>query len=186
VTARQAAQRVEKLRLQLAATILRSLKAGGARLASEAKRLMPKKSKKIDPYTRLPVDPPNPPPGPLAQRTGALAKSISAEPKMKGPGRYVLELKATAAYAAIHEYGGTTGPHEIVPRNAKWLCFNWPKNPFGLEDPPIYFLQKVNHPGSKIPARPYLRPAMEKVAPALRAQLEAQIQAFAQAAMRLR
>lgn len=47
-------------------------------------------------------------------------------------------------YAAIHQLGGQTKPHEIKPKNKKALAFNG------------RVVKKVNHPGSKIPARPYL------------------------------
>jgi phage virion morphogenesis protein len=49
-------------------------------------------------------------------------------------------------YAAIHQFGGRTRAHVIKPRNKKAL--NWPggKHPVGA----------VNHPGSNIPARPFL------------------------------
>ncbi len=49
-------------------------------------------------------------------------------------------------YAAIHQFGGTTKPHVILPKNKKALA--WP----GGTGP----VKKVNHPGSKIPARPML------------------------------
>ena len=49
-------------------------------------------------------------------------------------------------YAAIHQLGGTTPAHVIRPKNKKALA--WPGGP-GPRG-------KVNHPGSKIPARPYL------------------------------
>jgi len=51
-------------------------------------------------------------------------------------------------YGAIHEYGGTTKPHVIVPKRASVLSFGG------------RFYKKVNHPGSNIPARPYLTPAL--------------------------
>lgn len=47
-------------------------------------------------------------------------------------------------YAAIHQFGGETRPHEIRPRNKQALAFNG------------RVVKKVNHPGSKIPARPFL------------------------------
>lgn len=48
------------------------------------------------------------------------------------------------AYAAIHHYGGQTRPHTIRPKNGKALAFGGR----------VY--KKVNHPGSKIPARPFM------------------------------
>lgn len=47
-------------------------------------------------------------------------------------------------YAAIHQFGGKTRPHVIRPRNKKALAFNG------------RVVSKVNHPGSDIPARPFL------------------------------
>ncbi len=47
-------------------------------------------------------------------------------------------------YAAIHHFGGTTRPHVIRPRHKKALAFGG------------RVFKKVNHPGSKIPARPFL------------------------------
>lgn len=48
-------------------------------------------------------------------------------------------------YARIQNEGGKTRPHEIRPRNKKALRFNG------------RFAGKVNHPGSDIPARPFLK-----------------------------
>jgi phage gpG-like protein len=73
-------------------------------------------------------------------------------------------------YAAIHEFGGQTKPHIIRPKNRKLLAwFNQGgriykngKNPGQgerLADPMIY-AREVHHPGSRIPARPYMRPAL--------------------------
>ena len=52
-------------------------------------------------------------------------------------------------YAAIQEYGGTTGPHEILPNVAKALVFEIPGG--------LRFAARVEHPGSKMPERSYLR-----------------------------
>jgi phage gpG-like protein len=52
-------------------------------------------------------------------------------------------------YAAIQEYGGTTSPHEILPNVALALRFEVPGG--------IRFAARVNHPGSKMPERSYLR-----------------------------
>lgn len=47
-------------------------------------------------------------------------------------------------YARIHQKGGKTSPHVIRPKRKKALAFG------GV------VRKKVNHPGSDIPARPYL------------------------------
>ena len=49
-------------------------------------------------------------------------------------------------YAAIHQFGGKTGAHDIKPKNKKALF--WP----GAGHP----VKLVHHPGSTLPARPFL------------------------------
>lgn len=53
------------------------------------------------------------------------------------------ELSNPTPYAAIHQYGGKTKPHRILPKNKKALAFGG--KVYGA----------VNHPGSNIPARPF-------------------------------
>jgi HK97 gp10 family phage protein len=75
-------------------------------------------------------------------------------------------------YAEIHEYGGTTAAHRIEARRGKALAFKAP----GFIGPmrftkagklakrqtagAIMFRRAVEHPGSVMPARPYMRPAL--------------------------
>jgi len=54
-------------------------------------------------------------------------------------------MGSNVAYAEILETGGDTAPHKIVARNAKALAFN------GI------FRRSVNHPGSHIEGRHYVR-----------------------------
>ena len=61
-------------------------------------------------------------------------------------GRDSVEVGTNVAYAAIHQFGGKTAPRTIRPRNKKALY--WP----GARHP----VAQVNHPGSTIPARPFL------------------------------
>lgn len=49
-------------------------------------------------------------------------------------------------YAAAHQFGATTSPHVIKPKFKKAL--SWP----GAKHP----VKSVNHPGSKISARPFM------------------------------
>ena len=72
--------------------------------------------------------------------SGVLRRSFTVE-----AGNGWAAVGTNVAYAAIHQFGGKTGPHVIRPKKKKAL-----KTPYGL-------FRKVNHPGSKIPARPYLR-----------------------------
>lgn len=72
--------------------------------------------------------------------TGTLAKS----PRVTEVSARGVTVGSDRKYAAIHQLGGKTPAHVIRPKNKQAL-----KTPFGL-------FKKVNHPGSKIPARPYL------------------------------
>jgi HK97 gp10 family phage protein len=93
----------------------------------------------------------------LRVRTGALLNSIGASKRIteEADGTLTGQIGSQGVpYARIHEFGGTTKPHVIVPRNKKALKFKGA----GGDD---VFAKIVNHPGSKIPARPYLRPALE-------------------------
>lgn len=66
---------------------------------------------------------------------------------------------ARVLHARIQELGGKTKPHLIVPRRRPKtgkLVFYWKRAGS------VVFFKKVNHPGSKIPAKPYLRPSIER------------------------
>lgn len=60
-----------------------------------------------------------------------------------GPG-YAL-VGTNVPYAAIHQFGGKTGPRIIRAKKGK-----------ALKIPGIGFRRSVNHPGSVIPARPFI------------------------------
>lgn len=93
----------------------------------------------------------------LHVRSGALLNSIGSSKKVlvTATGEVTGEIGPEGiAYAAIHEFGGTTGPHVIVPRNSKVLAF--------MAGGKQVFSKIVNHPGSVIPARPYLGPAIDQ------------------------
>ena len=75
---------------------------------------------------------------------GHLANSITVTSKNTGSGA-VAEVKPNREYARIHEFGGT-----IVPRKARMLYWR---------DPDTGELRAAKR--VTIPARPYLRPAVE-------------------------
>jgi phage gpG-like protein len=102
----------------------------------------------------------------LAWRSGALAASIAAE--VAGDGE---DITATVGsfgdvkYAAIQEYGGKTGAHEILPDKARALAF--------VSGGAMHFARKVEHPGSVIPERSYLRSSLEEMSAEIVAALTA-------------
>lgn len=70
-----------------------------------------------------------------------------------------VEVGTNVQYAAIHQFGGRTPPRTIRPRRKKALFFPGARHP----------VAKVEHPGSTIPARPFLgvdagdRAAIERI-----------------------
>lgn len=72
-------------------------------------------------------------------------------------------------YAAIHEFGGRTKPHEIAARHSASLAFVWKGE--------MRFFKKVNHPGSRIPERSYMRSALEDMRDEIKASYEDVIEA---------
>lgn len=73
--------------------------------------------------------------------TGTLAKSI----RILSAGPAGVAIGTDRRYAAIHQLGGTIPPHTIRPRRGAALA--WP----GARHP----VAKVEHPGAKMPARPF-------------------------------
>jgi len=91
----------------------------------------------------------------LKVRSGSLLNSIPASKKVtvESDGTVTGQIGPQGIpYAAIHEFGGKTAPHRIEPRNAKVLALQ-----IGGKD---VFARFVNHPGSNVPQRSYLRTAL--------------------------
>lgn len=76
------------------------------------------------------------------RKSGTLWQSV----RVTGSGATGVTVGSDRAYAAIHQLGGRTAASVIRPKNKKALY--WP----GARHP----VKSVNHPGSNIPARPYL------------------------------
>lgn len=79
--------------------------------------------------------------GMTLQDTGRLAASITS----RSTGNQAI-VGTNVVYAAIHQFGGKTPAHVIKPKNKKALFWPGAKHPVNF----------VNHPGSNIPARPFL------------------------------
>lgn len=78
--------------------------------------------------------------GRILQRSGQLAGSI-----VQAFDANQAVVGSNKEYAAIQNFGGRTKPHVIRAKNKRALSFG------GI------VVRQVNHPGSDIPARPYLR-----------------------------
>lgn len=126
----------------------------------------------------------------LNVKTGLLRRSINQKMDdtegTSGPGQAdsvirgtVGTNKRTVPYAAIHEFGGVTRPHVIMPKNKKVLRFASAQGGFlAGSKSGFIFAAKVNHPGSRMPERSYLRSTLREIEPSARVQIA---QAVAQA-----
>lgn len=93
----------------------------------------------------------------LNRISGRLARSIAYKVDVTDNSVYGRVFSSgDVKYAAIHEYGGTTAPHLILPKKAKALAF---LSSTGQQ----VFAQKVNHPGSKMPERSFLRSSLREM-----------------------
>jgi len=99
----------------------------------------------------------------LKTQTGTLQRSINYQLQDEGD-RIAATVGTNLVYAGIHEYGGTTRDHVIEARKAKTLSFQ-----MGGQD---VFFKRVNHPGSHMPERSFLRSALEENAGSIRAAIE--------------
>jgi phage gpG-like protein len=70
-------------------------------------------------------------------------------------------------YAAIHEFGGQTKAHVIEALNAKVLAFE--------KGGVTVFATRVNHPGSRMPQRSFLRSALAREASGIKQRIEAAV-----------
>ena len=102
--------------------------------------------------------------GVLAPQSGALQASIIADVSADGDG-FVATVGSSGdvKYAAVQEYGGKTAAHEIVPVKAQALAF--------MVGGGLRFARKVEHPGSVIPERSYLRSTLEEIGDEIAAAL---------------
>lgn len=100
----------------------------------------------------------------LKNQSGLLRRSINYEVIDSGDSFMVEAGSRGVAYAAIHEYGGQTKPHVIRARG-RALAFQ--------KDGKTVFAKFVNHPGSKIPERSYMRSSLTEFRPKITAALEA-------------
>ncbi|MBM4301647.1 MAG: hypothetical protein FJ121_08970 [Deltaproteobacteria bacterium] len=87
----------------------------------------------------------------LKNRSGTLRRKINSEFKDDGAS-IIGSVGLALAYGAIHEYGGVTRAHVIRPRNKKALAFQ--AGGQGL------VRKSVQHPGSKMPERSFLRSSL--------------------------
>jgi phage gpG-like protein len=96
----------------------------------------------------------------LQRRSGELYDSIQQEVRTEGDAIVVGRVFTNSPIASIHERGGTTRPHEIVAVNARALRFVAGKIWFTRDD--VVFARRVQHPGSRIPARSFMASSLRE------------------------
>lgn len=101
----------------------------------------------------------------ILQDTGRLAASVTPFWSAAEAG-----ARVSAVYAAIHQLGGKTRPHVILPRNKRALAFG------GV------VVKRVNHPGSNIPARPFLPAAGGRLQSGMEARIAALLDEYLRSA----
>lgn len=99
----------------------------------------------------------------LKVRTGRLRSSIRYL-LAEQPNELTVTFGSDVPYAAIHEFGGVTSPHTIVPKRRQFLRF--------MAGGKVIFARKVNHPGSNIRKRPFLEPGVRDSSAALEANIQ--------------
>ena len=90
----------------------------------------------------------------LNRKTGRLARSIGS--RVEETANLIVGIvfqSSDVPYGAIHEFGGKTAAHIIRPKKASVLRF-WDKAGNKV------FAKSVNHPGSVMPERSYLRSSL--------------------------
>ena len=86
--------------------------------------------------------------------SGALRNSIAASVSADADSMVAsVASEGDVKYAAIQEYGGKTSAHEILPVKAEALAF--------VMGGAQLFARRVEHPGSLIPERSYLRSSLD-------------------------
>ncbi len=90
----------------------------------------------------------------LNTSSGALRNSIAASVTADADGVLAsVGSEGDVKYAAIQEYGGKTSAHEILPVKGDVLAF--------VAGDGLHFARRIEHPGSVIPERSYLRSSLE-------------------------
>ena len=90
----------------------------------------------------------------LNTSSGALRDSIAASVTADSDGVLAsVGSEGGVKYAAIQEYGGKTSAHEILPAKGDVLAF--------VAGDGQHFARRIEHPGSVIAERSYLRSSLE-------------------------
>jgi phage gpG-like protein len=102
----------------------------------------------------------------LENQSGTLRRKINS--KFQDSGDSIIGSVGLAlVYGAIHEYGGVIRAHVIQARNKKALAFQ--------AGGQMIVRRAVNHPGSKMPERSFLRSSLRENEARIRANIAAAV-----------
>lgn len=98
--------------------------------------------------------------------TGALRRSIHQVAPIETDAGVYGEVRSSGdvKYARIHELGGRTKAHVIEPRKGKALAF--------MFNGKMSFFARVNHPGSVMPERSFMRTGLRDRAAEIQTELK--------------
>jgi phage gpG-like protein len=99
----------------------------------------------------------------LKNQFGTLRDSITPTTIESGDA-VVGQVATNVEYAAIHEYGGKTKPHDIFPRKGRALAF--------MMGGKQVIVKSVHHPGSVFPERSFMRTSLNEMTPQIRDAFE--------------
>lgn len=89
----------------------------------------------------------------LNRKSGRLLRAINSRVSQSALAVWgFVFVSADVPYAGIHEFGGRTNAHLIVPKKASVLAFTSAGKQL--------FAARVNHPGSTMPERSYMRSSL--------------------------
>jgi phage gpG-like protein len=96
--------------------------------------------------------------------TGALRRSIQSDVVETAESvRGRVFSTGDVKYARIHEFGGKTRAHIIEPKKGRALLFAMAGTASGGAGPSRIFARRVNHPGSVMPERSFLRSSLTEM-----------------------
>lgn len=170
-TPRQAREALLAFKKGLPVAVIRGLRKGMPIAIKYARTKYMTRKNNRHPFKAF--DPAEPPPGPLGIRQGNLVRTLRIGAMRYTGKKVIATLEAGSAevrYAAIHEFGGV-----IKAKNGPNLIFfsNAGSGPF-----------KVMKPSVRMPARPYLTPALQDATPEIEKHIIAEVRTLARATLK--
>ena len=108
----------------------------------------------------------------LRVQTNRLRGSIRATKAVINDDSVFSSIGSNVKYAAAHEFGAVIPPHKITAKNGKALMF--------IAGGKVFFRRSVNHPGSVLPERAFVRRGLADMLGSYKKRISRNIVAAAQ------